>query len=159
MTDHGSRLLVAAIVAALTAAACSGSSTAPSVNVTGSWSLSGSFTVKDPNNSGTDTCVVSAQVMTLTQNGSAFSGGYTGGQWNCEESPYWGTGAFTAGNGQIIDGQLSGSSVTFAMDTAAEPFVGSITGSTMSGTGTILSAGYEVGPLLNYTGTWTATKN
>lgn len=131
-------LFLAAVVAI--AACSSGSSTGPSANVTGQWALSGTFA------NATDTIFVTATMMSLTQSGSTFSGGYSGGTFTCSAagSRY----DCTPSNGQIINGQTSGSSVTFAVDTTAQPFQGTLNGSTMSGTGSIIGR----------TGSWTAAK-
>src|SRR5579872_3135823 len=118
--------LSVATLAAAIAACSSGSSTEPSANVTGQWALTGTFA------NATDTILVNATVMTLTQSGSTFSGAYTGGTFTCSAagSRYDCTPTY---GGQIINGQMSGASVTFAVDTTAQPFQGTVSGTSMSG--------------------------
>jgi hypothetical protein len=136
-------VLVAAIVSVLTA--CGSSSTGPSANISGQWTINGTFA------NGSDSLYIAGTVMSLTQAGSAFSGGYTGGIFTCvsQGSRF----DCTPSAGQIIDGQVSGSTVTFAMDTTAEPFRGTLSASAMTGTGVVIT------PFGTLSGTWGATEN
>jgi hypothetical protein len=76
---------------------------------------------------------------------------YSGGHFTCIQP---GVNSYDCGTqGAIINGQVSGSSVSFDMDDTSEPFAGTLSGGSMTG---IASTPFIQ---LTYTGTWTATKN
>ena len=144
--------VLAGLAIVLVAGGCSTGSTGPKNNVTGAWSLNGILT------SGADTITISGVTMTLVQSGSAFNGSYSGGHFTCVQpgAPAYdctpgSTGPNSGSSGEIINGQVSGSSVTFDIDDTGEPFQGTLSGGAMTG---IASTAYLQS---TYTGTWAAT--
>jgi len=124
---------LSALVGFLLVTACGGDSTGPSnANVGGSWLASFS------NFSGSGvTCNAIGISIQISQSGTTFSGTYTGGTFTCI-IPTVGTVVQAGGTGTIINGVVTGNSVSFDADTPDSHFAGSVAagGTSMSGTGT-----------------------
>jgi hypothetical protein len=135
------KLLSIALLLAL--ASCGGGRDAVGVgggvNVTGSWST----TINISN--GSVTCVLTFP-MQLTQSGSTFTGTYANGSVDCNGTVQ------TGAAGNIVNGTLNGSSVTFDVDDANGHQTGTVNGSTMSGTAAWNVSGTAL------SGTWQAHK-
>ncbi len=141
--------LIAALASAIAIAACTTSSTAPRVDVTGSWTLQGVFFADS------DTLQITGLTMNLNQSGSAFSGPYSGAVFAVYNRPTF-TPASSATEGHIIAGNTTGATVRFSLDQSKQLFQGVLTDSAMSGSGTISHAGSSGSE--TFTGTWTAQK-
>lgn len=135
-----------------TLSACGSDSTGPATpKVDGSWSLS----LTNVSGSGIS-CNWSGGSMNLVQSGDTFRGTYGGGTITCSgggESV-----SQTMGSGSVINGSVSGNSVSFQLDTPDYPFTGTITGSSMSGT---CSLRYDLGEpygVITLSGNWGAGK-
>jgi hypothetical protein len=118
------RLSAALLLILLTA--CGKDSSGPSTpNVTGNWiyntsNLSG----------GGLSCSSFGTAMMLTQQGTTFSGSYSGGTLSCV-----GVGSSNIGTGTVVSGILAGANgIAFDMDTQDWRNTGTITGTSMSGT-------------------------
>jgi hypothetical protein len=137
------------------AVACGGDDqTAPtgSLNVGGTWSASLS------NLSGEGaSCSTSAPIrVTLRQTGSTFNGSYSGGILTCLTA----TESFSSavGSGDVINGQVTGTNVTFDLGDPAFHHDGTLNGGSMAGAATWI---YDFGFPLNevtLTGGWSAAK-
>ena len=114
--------------------------TGPSADLTGSWL----YTATNMAGSNGLTCDLYGTTMTLSQNGSVFSGSYLGGNLRCT-----GDGGFvyapqTIPSGSIVGGTLSGSQVDFNFDTPDFSNDGRVRGASMEGTATMtLMSGSE----------------
>jgi hypothetical protein len=140
------------LLAAATAIAACGDSTAPAADVSGSWSL----TISNLAGGGA-TCDFTAMTLTLTQTGSTFSGTHGTGTISCSG----GGSSFTdpVGSGPIVNGTVGGSgSVAFDFETSDFHLSGTISGTSMSGTATLkVDAGAPVG-VVTLTGNWGASR-
>lgn len=147
-------LVVPLMLAAMlfTMIACGGDSTGPETpKVDGTW------TVSLTNMSGSGiSCSWSGMTANLTQSGTSFSGSYSGGTYTCT-----GGGESISGNvgsGSIINGSVNGNDVRFAIDTPDMPMTGTISGQSMSGTGTMR---YDLGSpygVITLSGSWGAAR-
>ena len=150
------RMAVSAALAAILVAACgkdAASPTAPNVpsvpSVAGQWSYSTTNI-----SAGGITCSSSGTTLTITQQGTSFSGSYGGGTLTCSSSG--GSQSLPIGTGIVLNGSVTGSAVAFDLDTSDWHNGGSINGNSMSGTATIRVV---VGGLLyTLTGTWGASR-
>jgi hypothetical protein len=145
------RFLVSAL---LCLAACGGDDgTGPSpANVSGTWSGS----VSNMNGSGVSCSSTQPTQFTLNQSGTSFSGSYAGGELTCSGPS--GTGSAPIGSGSVINGAVSGSNVTFDLDTPDSHFAGSVTGNSMSGTAQWrIDFGAPIG-LVTLNGSWGAAR-
>ncbi len=122
-------------------------------NVHGNWTLS----ITNLSGGGA-VCNTSSPVqMTFQQNTTTFSGSYGGGGvLNCTAPQ----GAFSAavGSGSVLNGAIDGNEVTFDLGTADFHHVGTVNGSSMTGTA---SWTFVLGPVSAagmLTGSWTATR-
>ena len=111
-------------------AACGGDSSGPGVNVTGNWL----YSVSNLSN-GSLTCSSSGTTLSVSQTGTTFSGSYSGGTLTCTTPS--GTSSVAIGSGTVVSGSVSGSSVSFDLDTSDWRNTGTITGGSMSGTVTV----------------------
>ena len=133
------------------AAGCGSDSTAPQLNLTGSWTYSASnLSVIGV------TCAITGVSMTLTATGNTFTGSVApGGVLTCT-SP---AGADTAslGGDVIINGAVNGNSISFDIGTPDFHNAGTLSGNSMSGTVTVHDV--ENGVPLTLTGTFSAVKH
>lgn len=129
----------------------SGNSSGPKspANVTGSWT----YTASDLSGDGY-TCTVTGAILTLEQTDTTFAGTYADALLSCT------SGSTTINNpglsGDIVNGTVSGSSVSFEIDGATYTNTGSVSGTTMSGTASLSTAGS--GTNITVTGSWTAAQ-
>lgn len=123
------RFVIPAVVLVLVA--CGGDSSGPGTNLTGNWLYSVSNLT-----TGGLRCSSSGTTLSITQSGSTFSGSYSGGTMTCTSAS--GASSFLIGTGTIISGSLSGNSVSFDLDSSDCHNVGTLTGSSISGTVTVL---------------------
>lgn len=146
-------VVTATMMAALVAAGCGNShSTGPSgggQSVAGTWAYSASTA------SGSSiSCTVSA-TMAFTQSGNTFDGTYSDGSFTCATPD--GPVSETNQSGQILDGTVNGSAVSFDVADSAFHNTGTLSGGSISGTATITQA---VGATTyTLTGTFTAARN
>lgn len=125
---------------------CGGDSTGPSgANLEGTWGAAWT------NMSGSgSSCSLSGLVMVLAQSGTTFSGSYSNGQLSCG-GQLLGTVA-----GIVVNGTVSGSSVSFDLQTSDLHQSGTVSGSSMSGQATWrIDTGSGV---VTLTGNWGASK-
>jgi hypothetical protein len=104
-------------------------------------------------NGGGFSCFTSNPIqLTLTQTNATFSGTWTGGQTTCTGP----SGTIVNGliPGKVVNGRLSGSGVSFDLDNSALHHVGTIRGTSMSGTASWTFAR----PVITLSGTWSAVK-
>jgi hypothetical protein len=138
-----------ALLAAVTAIAtgCS-ASTAPKGAVTGRWT----FTATKIADSA-DACEFNVPEMSLTQQGSTFTGTYSQGLLTCDGDANDEAGPFS---GQVLHGQINGAKVTFDFDKTWQ-LTGTVSGDSMSGTAVVSTSAFP-GALANGTlsGTWRA---
>jgi hypothetical protein len=111
-------------------AACGGDTSGPGNNVTGSWLYSVSNLT-----SGSLTCSSSGTTLSITQSSSSFSGSYAGGTLTCLTPS--GSSSVAIGGGAVVSGSISGSNVSFDLDTGDWHNTGTINGGSMSGTVTV----------------------
>jgi hypothetical protein len=125
------------------------SGTGGTVNLTGSWSYSMSNVESPP-----VTCSSSGTVLVITQNGTSFSGTYSGGTLTCGAggSPQ----VLGIAPGSIAAGTRSGSNITFNLTNDGWRNAGTAGGNTMSGSVTLRLTVNSTPYTLN--GTWVATK-
>jgi hypothetical protein len=122
-------------------------------NVNGSWNLS----ITNMSGGGAVCSTSSPVEITLQQNTTTFSGSYGGGGvLNCTTPQ----GSFSSaiGSGSVLNGQVSGSEVSFDLGTADFHHIGTVNGSSMAGTATWT---FQLGPpstIGTLTGSWTATR-
>ena len=121
-------VVLASALAALAAGCGGGDSTGPKTNLSGNWIYSAS----NLSAGGSLTCNVSGVGVSITQSGSTFSGSYNGGTISCTDPS--GTYGGAIGSGTVVNGALSGNSVSFDLDTSDWHDTGSVNGSSMSGT-------------------------
>ena len=140
------------VAACLLLAACGGDNTGPSnVNVTGTWSAS----LTNFSGSGAS-CNATGITLQLSQSGTSFAGTYAGGTFVC--SGPGGSGQFAGSSGIIINGTVSGSAVSFNVDTPDSHFSGTVSGNSMSGQGTErIDFGAPTG-VVTLSGSWGAAK-
>jgi hypothetical protein len=94
--------------------------------------------------------------LALTQTGTTFSGSYSNAKLTCEVAGV--QSVIGTYSGQVVNGLLSGDSVSFDFDTGAFTNTGTIAGSSMSGTATATkNVGGTIGNVM-LTGQWGATK-
>jgi hypothetical protein len=123
-----------------------------STDITGSWSAS----LSDLSGSSVNCSSTSPTLLTLTQTGETFSGSYSGGELFCTAPG--GTGPVPVGTGSVVNGTLSGTSLSFDLDTPDFHHEGVVSGTSMSGTAQwTLDFGIPVGEV-TLNGTWEATK-
>ena len=142
-----------ALAAALfTLGACGGESTGPEIpKVDGSWTLS----LTNMSGSGMS-CDWSGATMTLTQSGATFSGSYSGGTLTCRSGGE--SASSPVGSGSVVNGTVNGTDVSFQIDSPDMPMTGSISGQSMSGTGTLR---YDLGSpygVVTLNGNWGAVR-
>jgi len=147
--------LSTALVAAL-AAACgkdAASPTAPNIpsvpSVVGQWSYSTTNI-----SAGGITCSSGGTTLTITQQGTSFSGSYGGGTLTCSSSG--GSQSLPIGTGIVLNGSVTGSAVAFDLDTSDWHNGGTINGNSMSGTAMIRVV--VGGVPYTLTGTWGASR-
>lgn len=143
-----------ALAAALfSLSACGDDSTGPETpNVAGTWSLS----LANMSGSGI-TCDWTGLTADVEQDGSTFTGTYDGGTYSCTNGDQTVSG--DAGSGTILDGSIDGNDVSFAIDDSDNGMTGTVSGGSMSGTGTLFyDFGYPYG-VVELSGDWAATKN
>lgn len=123
-----------------------------STDVTGSWSASlSNLTGESVSCSST-----SPTQLTLNQSGATFSGSYSGGELFCTAPGS--TGPVPVGTGSVVNGTLSGTSLSFDLDTPDFHHEGVVSGTSMSGTAQwTLDFGLPVGQV-TLNGTWEAAK-
>ena len=132
-------------------AGCS-SSTSPNESVNGSWSYQASNLAGDG-----VSCSVTGATLTLSQTGSTFGGTYSNAKITCQAGGQQAVlGTFS---GNVVNGLISGDSVSFDFDTTAFTNAGTISGSSMSGSATATeNVGGAIGKV-TLTGQWNATQN
>jgi len=147
------RSLRSALAVSLLLAGCGGDNTSPSgnVNVSGTWLLSLS------NFSGGGlSCSGSGVQLGLSQSSTVFTGTHVGGTLTCLANGQTVSGQLAQGT--ILNGTVAGSTINFDVDTPDSHFTGTVTGNSMSGTGTDKEDfGAPVGVIV-LTGSWGATK-
>ena len=150
------RPAVWAVVAAILVAACGKDATSPTApNVPSVPSVAGQWSYSTTNiSAGGLTCSSSGTTLTITQQGTSFSGSYGGGTLTCSSAG--GSQSAPIGTGIVLNGTISGSSVTFDLDTSDWHNGGTINGNSMSGTATIRVV--VGGVLYTLTGTWGASR-
>jgi hypothetical protein len=135
------------VVALLGIVACGSDHVGPSAGLAGTWSMS----LSNMNSVGVS-CYTNIPIqLTLSQTGTTFSGSQTGGQVTCSTPS-----GIIVDNlipGEVLNGTLNGSSVSFDFDGPAFHHTGTISGTSMSGTA---SWTYVSGLTLN--GSWSAVK-
>lgn len=142
----------ALLCAALAACGGGGDKTGPGDGtVNGTWNGSAS----NVTGSGV-TCNATGLTMLLTQTNDTFAGNYTLLKLTCS-----GAGGSSSGGpfaGSVANGSITGTSVSFSLDTGELVFTGTLTGNTMSGT-TVWTI--DLGPptgVVVLTGSWTAKR-
>ena len=124
-------MLPALTTVAVTLAACGGDDTntgpAGSLNVGGTWHVS----LSNLSGNGASCSTSSPIRMTIRQTGSTFTGTYDGGVLNCLTPTE--SFATAVGSGTIINGEVSGSTVSFDLGDEDFHADGTISGSAMSG--------------------------
>jgi hypothetical protein len=144
------RKLATAVLIAAFAAACGDDATGPSVpNVAGSWIYAATNVT-----AGSVTCSFTNVNMTLTQSGTSFSGTYSGGLLSCTGPG--GTISEQIGGGPISAGTISGTTVTFDIDSSDWRNTGTIAGSSM--TGTVVVRIVVEGSTVTLTGNFSASR-
>jgi len=126
-----------------------GDNVGPSTDLAGTWSMS----LSDMN-SGDYSCYTNIPIqLTLSQTGTTFGGSQTGGQITCSTPS-----GIIVDNlipGPVVNGTLNGSNLSFDFDGPAFHHIGSINGTSMSGTA---SWTYQSGPVTTLNGSWSAVK-
>lgn len=107
-----------------------GSDTGPSgsTSVTGSWDLNVTNLT-----AGGNVCSLAGMIMTVTQNGGAFSGNYGAGVLTCT-----GSGSTVVSGGAVKNGTVTGTAIAFDLDNGDFHLAGTFTGTAMSGNATLL---------------------
>ena len=122
------KTLAATIALATFLAACGDDPAEPSIpDVAGNWNYAATSLT-----GGGITCSFRNVPMTLAQNGTTFSGAYSGGLLSCT-GPGGSLSEQVAG-GAVAAGTIDGNSVQFDIDTSDWRNTGTISGSSMSGT-------------------------
>lgn len=124
------RLAVRGLIRSVTIAALAvgcGDSTAPDNSVSGTWRLTHSGI-----SSGGESCSIAGTTMVINQSGSVFSGTYSGGIVSCG-----GDVVGVLGNGVIVNGAISGSTIEFNIDNNTWHNEGTLTANGMSGTASL----------------------
>jgi hypothetical protein len=120
-------------------------------NVSGTWN-----TVSDLTGGGSSCSSTVPTTLSLTQSGGGFAGLFSGGEVACTGPN--GAFSFAVGSGDIINGELDGSSISFDLDSPDFHHRGTVSGSSMSGTATWnFFFGPETDPVV-LTGTWEAVR-
>jgi hypothetical protein len=123
-----------------------------STDVTGSWSAS----LSDLSGGSVSCNSTAPTALTLDQTGASFSGSYSGGELFC--SGPGGTGSMPVGSGSVIHGTVSGSNLSFDLDSPDFHHTGSLSGTSMSGTAEwTIDFGLPVG-VVTLNGNWEAAK-
>jgi hypothetical protein len=123
------RVILAAIFLSL--AGCGGDSGPKNANISGSWT----YTVTNLVGGGI-TCNTSGTTLQLNQSGTTFSGSYSGGTITCS-APGVAPETAPIGTGDIIDGAIGVSDVSFDLDTSDWSNTGTLVGNSMSGTAVV----------------------
>jgi hypothetical protein len=134
--------------------ACGGDNgTGPgSTDVTGTWSAS----LSNMSGDGVSCSSTAPTQLILNQTGATFSGSFSGGELFCTAPGS--TGAVPVGSGSVINGTVSGTNVSFDLDTPDFHFVGGVSGNSMSGTAEwTVDFGIPAGEV-TLNGTWQAAK-
>jgi len=126
-----------------------GNGTGGTVQLNGNWLYSSANLTSSP-----VTCSTSGTTLQLTQTGSTVTGTYSGGTITCSAGA--GSQTLAIASGTVAGGTVSGSSISFDLDTSAWHSTGSVSGHTMSGTATLRVQ--VSGTSYTLTGTWTASK-
>jgi hypothetical protein len=123
------------------------------ISVNGSWNVS----ITNMTGSGAQCSTSSPIQINLLQSTTTFSGSYGGGGVLTCTSP---VGSFSAatGSGSVLNGEISGSQISFDLGSADFHHEGTVSGSSMTGTATWTFQSGSAGALGVLTGTWTATK-
>lgn len=121
--------------------------------VNGSWSLS----ITNMTGGGAQCSTGSPIQINLQQSNTTFTGSYGGGGLLTCTAPF-GSFSSATGSGSVLNGQLSGSQISFDLGSANFHQVGTVNGSSMSGTATWTFQSGNAGTLGTLTGSWTATK-
>ena len=139
-----------AVLLVFVLAGCS-SSTSPTFSVNGSWNYQATNLAGDG-----VSCTITGATLTLTQSGSTFSGSYSNAKLSCQVAGV--ESVIGTYSGQVVNGLVSGDSVSFDFNTSAFTNAGTITGSSMSGMATATeNVGGTIGNV-TLTGQWGATK-
>jgi hypothetical protein len=141
-------------IALLGIAACGGDDgTGPtSIDVTGTWSA----TVSNMTGGGTSCSSTVPTPVVLNQAGTSISGSYSGGEVFC--SGPGGPGSIPLGSGLVINGTLSGRTITFDLDTPDFHHTGTANTTSMAGTAQwTIDFGIPVGEI-TLSGNWAASK-
>jgi hypothetical protein len=122
-------------------------------SVNGSWSLS----ITNMTGAGAQCSTGSPIQINLQQSTTTFNGTYGGGGLLTCTAPF---GSFSAatGSGSVLNGQISGSQISFDLGSADFHQVGTVSGSSMTGTATWTFQSGSAGTLGMLTGSWTATR-
>jgi len=120
--------------------------------------LSGSWTYSSPNLDGTlvgsaVTCSVSGMTLSLTQTGTSFSGTAAGGTFTCFDGGPPMSQPLTA---VVANGQVDGKAVQFDFNASNWRHTGTVSGSTMSGSVTLVLEDVVATVTLN--GQWSAAR-
>lgn len=144
------KTLAATIALATFLAACSDDPAEPSIpDVAGSWT----YAATSLTGSGI-TCSFRHVPMTLAQNGTTFSGAYSGGVFAC--SGPGGSISEQVAGGAVASGTIDGNSVEFDIDSPDWRNTGTISGSSMSGTVVVRAS--DGTTTITLTGDFTASK-
>lgn len=119
------------VLALLAAAACGRDSTAPKIDVTGTWAYSATnLTVSGV------TCSISGVSMTFAQTGNTFSGTVaSGGLLSCTGPA--GVDNEVLGGDVIANGVVNGNAIQFDIGTSDFHNIGTLSGASISGTTTV----------------------
>jgi hypothetical protein len=121
--------------------------------ISGSWSA----TLTNMSGDGVLCNSTTPTLLTLTQTGTTFTGSYSGGSLTC--SGPGGATTLPIGTGAVVNGAITGSAVSFDLDTPDFHHEGTVSGTTsMSGDATWT---IDFGPpngVVTLDGTWQATK-
>ncbi|HEU4680291.1 MAG TPA: hypothetical protein VFS51_01015 [Gemmatimonadales bacterium] len=121
-------------------------------DITGTWSA----TLSNLNGDGVSCSSTDPTQITFNQTGATFSGSFSGGELFCTAPGS--TGAVPIGTGSVINGTVSGTNLSFDLDTPEFHHEGSVSGSSMSGTAEwIIDFGLPAGEV-TLNGTWEAEK-
>jgi hypothetical protein len=107
-----------------------GTGTGGATNLTGNWL----YSTSNVNGSGLS-CSSSGTVLTISHQGSTFSGTYSGGTLTCIGGGT--TQSVAVGMGTVVTGSLAGTAVSFNLDTSDWHNTGALSGNSMSGTVTV----------------------
>jgi hypothetical protein len=130
-----------------------GDGTGPAeVNVTGIWTV----TFSDLSGGGFSCSSIAPTTLTLTQTGETVSGAYNGGEVACSGPN--GSFSFPAGSGDVVNGEVNGTTISFDLDSPEIHQSGTVTGSSMSGTATWQTFFGTETEAVTLTGTWEADR-